>query len=76
MGREYRAQSHHTGSLNLRFSQSPNDALIDIKVWSGLRQHIPIRLAFDTHVDLRITVISQRLVWRMQIRDTYVGNRV
>jgi hypothetical protein len=56
--REYRAQRHPLENLNRRFAQSPIDALIDIKVGCGLRQQIPIRLAFDTHVDLRITVIS------------------
>lgn len=58
MGREYRAQSHYMGSLNLRFSRPPNDALIDNKVRS----------------ELRMTVISQRLFWRVQIRDANLGN--
>ena len=63
----YRAQSHPAASLwtwgfaNRRFAQSPIDALIDIKVGCRLRRQIPVRLAFDTLVHLRITVIPQ---WR------------
>ena len=53
-------QHYPAASLNRRFAQSPNDALIDLKVRCRLRRQIPVRLNLRPVTHLRITVSPQR----------------
>lgn len=57
----HEAKHRPAASLIRRFTQSPVDALIDIKVGCRLRRQIPVRLDLDTLARLRITVARKAM---------------